>query len=189
MPPPQRAAINPVAVPWVPGYVSFLDFNKPLHRIALMGIFGLLCVIGIAAAGFFFMKAQKDSHFNSVAQVAEGRLTGRAERHDIRRRRRASQEAYDVKYVFKVDGQSYTGKEDQVKVDDIPGDPTESFDSQNITVEVKYDPDHPEENRLKDAPTGGDWFVVAIGAAACGAGLFGGWRVWRYDRYARSIGT
>jgi hypothetical protein len=188
---PQRRALQPVAKPWVPGYVSFLDFEKPLHRIALMAIFGVLCLGGIAAAVIFYSKSQKDSHFNAVARHVDGKLTGRAERHDIRRRRRLPQEAYDVKYVFQVDGRSYTGEADQVKVEDLPAeaDPSHSFDGQNAMVDVQYDPDNPAENRLEEAPTAGDWLIVAIGAGATVVGLFGGWRVWRYDRYARSIGS
>jgi hypothetical protein len=183
--------IKPVAKPWVPHYISFLDFNKPLHRMALMAIFGLLTLIGIAWAVFFFQREQHDKHFNEVAQHAEGHLTGKAVRHDIRRRRRLPREAYDIKYVFKVGGQTYTGEDDQVEVDDLPGgaDPSHSFDGQNIAVDVLYDPDKPTENRLKEASVAGDWFMVAIGGVAVPVGLFGAWRVWRYDRYARSIGT
>jgi hypothetical protein len=189
--PQQRRVLQPVAKPWVPSHLSFLDFNKPLHRIALMAIFGVLCLGGIAAAVFFYQKSQKDSHFNAIAKHVDGRLTGRAERHDIRRRRRLPQEAYDVKYVFEVDGRKFTGEADQVKVEDLPAnaDPAHSFDGQNAMVDVQYDPDNPAENRLEEAPAGGDWFIVAIGGAATLAGAFGGWRVWRYDRYARSIGS
>jgi hypothetical protein len=186
----QRRALQPVAKPWVPGYISFLDFNKPLHRIALMGIFGLLSLIGIAWAVFCFQREQKDKHFNAVAQHANGRLVGKAVRHDIRRRRSLPREAYDITYSFPVNGRSWTGVATQVEVDDLPdgADPSHAFDPQNIAVDVLYDPDEPAENRLKPASVAADWLLVAAGVGICGVGAFGGWRVWRYDRYARSIG-
>jgi hypothetical protein len=179
-----------VAEPWVPKYLSFLDFQKPIHRVGLMIAFAAFSLIGLLLAGFFYSKEKEHAHFNAVAQKAEGELTGTPKRHD-KRRRRYSVEAYDIKYKFKVNDQWYQGIEEQVEPDDMPdgADPYHSFDSQGVKVLVFYDPDDPKENRLHEASTGGDWFMVAIGAVIVPVGLYGGWRVFRYDRYARSVGA
>jgi hypothetical protein len=191
-PPPPRASstnVAPVAAPWVPSYLSFLDFQKPFHRIVLMAAFAVFAAGGLVLAGWAYKEAQEDSHFNSVAKQAKGMLVGKAVRHDIHKRRRRDIEAYDVKYAFEVGGKRYNGEHDQVEVEDLPGDPDRSFDGQNAAVTVFYDPDNPGVNRLEKANTPGDWILFGIGAVIVPVGLFGGWRVWRYDRYARSIGT
>ena len=183
--------IKPVAKPWVPHHLSFLDFNKPLHRIALMACFGGLLLLGIGGAIFCFHLEQKHKHFNDVAQHVTGKLSGKAVRNDIHRRRSLPREAYDITYSFPVNGQWMRGVQKQVEVDDLPtgADPSHNFDEQNVPVDVMYDPDDPSESRLKPASVPADWIAMAIGIGAAGIGAFGGWRVFRYDRYARSIGA
>jgi hypothetical protein len=184
--------LSPVAQPWVPKYLSFLDINKPFHRIVLMGVFGVLIAGGLVLAVFAYGLSVKHSHFNKVAKQTEAKLVGRAQRHDIHQRRRLPREAYDIKYEFKLNGKSYTGTEDQVEVDDFPDDvdPHSSFDGQpNARIAIYYDPENPANNRVNQANTPFDWILIALGVIAMPVGGFGGWRVWRYDRYARSIGT
>jgi hypothetical protein len=183
--------VQPVKEPWVPKSLSFFDVHKPMHRMALMACFGLLCLIGIGWAVFCFHNEQKDKHFNEVALHANGHLIGKAVRNDIRRRRSLPREAYDITYSFPVDGRSWTGVAKQVEVDDLPdgADPSHAFDSQHVSVDVLYDPEDPAENRLEPASVAADWMFMAIGVGAFGIGAFGGWRVFRYDRYARSIGS
>jgi hypothetical protein len=181
--------VAPVAAPWVPSYVSFLDFQKPFHRIVLMVGFAVFAGAGLILAGWAYGKAGEDSRFNRTAQMTTGKLIGKAKRNDIYRRRRADIEAYDVKYAFEAEGKKYEGEHEQMRADDIPGDPRDSFDGQNIEVDVYYDPNNPSNNRLEQANTTFDWILVAVGAVIVPVGLFGGWRVWRYDRYARSIGS
>lgn len=94
-----------------------------------------------------------------------------------------------MQYKFTVAGQEYGGEEDQVLVDDLPGDPTSSYDGQNATVTVYYDPNHPAKNRLEQADTFVDKMISGAGLLCVPVCLFGVWRVFRYDRYARSIGT
>jgi hypothetical protein len=182
-----------VAQPWVPKYLSFLDINKPFHRIALMGAFAVLVVGGLALAAFAFILSQKHAHFNAVAKQTDAKLVGRAVRHDIKRRRQLAREAYDVKYEFTIDGKKYTGKESQIEVgEDFPSnaDPHLSFDGQpDARLPIYYDPENPAENRVTQPSTPFDWILIALGVVAMPVGGFGGWRVWRYDRYARSIGS
>ncbi|CAA9433315.1 MAG: hypothetical protein AVDCRST_MAG64-3654, partial [uncultured Phycisphaerae bacterium] len=184
-----RQPLKPVAQPWVPQSLSFLDFNKPWHRVVLMAIFGAFAVAGIGVGIFGVTKHAADSRFNAVAKQAEGVLYGKPERNDIKRRRRARQEAYDITYKFTIDGKQYTGEEDQVRVEDLPGDPSASYDGQNVFVSVFYDPGNPAENRLDEASTLTDKIIIAAGFVCVPVGLFGLWRVFRYDRYARSIGS
>jgi hypothetical protein len=180
---------QPVSPPWVPEFLSFLDIEKALHRKALIGIFGVMIVGGLVLAVWALGKAGKDARFNAVAEEIDATLVGKPERNDIRRRRRRDIEAYDIKYQFTVDGKKYTGEESEVRADDLPGDPSMSYDGQDENIIVYYDPNNPANNRVDLPSTAFDYVLCAVGVLCMPVGAFGGWRVWRYDRYASAMGT
>lgn len=190
---PRRApsTIKPVAPPWVPKSLSYLSMEKPFHRLLLMILFGLFGLAGVVGAVIAYQQGSADTHFVSVAKQVTGQLYGTAVRNDIYRRRRANEEAYDVTYKFAVGGREYTGEHDKLRVEKLPtqANPHSSFDGQNATLSVYYDPDDPTKNRLFMPNPGFTKIVAALAVLCLPVGLFMAWRVFRYDRYARSIGA
>jgi hypothetical protein len=185
-----RRLVKPIRKPRLP--VAFLDLDKRLHRwVAMIGLV-VYAVAGIGVIIFGYQRSADDRRFNQVAQHAEGRLFGDAVRNDLRgtgRRRSALRyEAYDVKYYFNFNGHQYTGKATQLQPADLPkgADVTRPFDNQNLVVDVRFDPNHPEDNRLTAGQIWVDWLIMAVGAGLLFSGIGGFWAVFRYDRYARA---